>query len=46
MKIIKSIILLFLIVILAFNCNQQSPSPSGLMVDLLRLPSEAVITDP
>ena len=46
MKTYYSIILTTLIALMAFNCTQQSSSPTGLMVDLLRQPSEAVITDP
>ena len=46
MKITQSLILTTLIATLAVNCSQQSFAPTGLMVDLLRQPSEAVITDP
>lgn len=45
MKIIQSLTLT-LTAMLAFTCTQQSSRPTGLMVDLLRQPSEAVITDP
>lgn len=41
-----SLVLMVLCSQIIFSCNEKVTSPDGLMVDLLRAPDQAVITDP
>jgi len=41
----KSIIFLLILILITSGCTKKQPAPSGLMVELLRAPEQAVITD-